>query len=149
MENEKKITLSLSKEQYRHLLDIVFTGNEILTSIVCEPGNRVNVYDAVESEVFRHCRENGLADLVKWDFDSDGKFRAQPSEKYINGGISQVLDLYDESVFFESLAEELAARDVETIETEADAIAFEERVDTYLDEFEKNGTDNVVVEIDE
>ena len=54
---------------------------------------------------------------------------------------------YENNVFFEILAEDLARRDMDDVpidETNYDELA--QRLDAYIDEFEAHGTDNITVE---
>ena len=68
-----------------------------------------------------------------------------PSRAYENGGIHEAIADYEDAVFFDILAEELARRDLnyEGLR-ETDELA--RRMDEYMDEFEKNGIDNLRVE---
>ena len=54
---------------------------------------------------------------------------------------------YENNVFFEILAEDLARRDMDDVpidETNYDELA--QRIDAYIDEFEAHGTDNITVD---
>ena len=55
---------------------------------------------------------------------------------------------YEDTMFFEILAQELALRDMETDSpTPENVDELRERMDTYLGEFEQHGTDNITVEM--
>ena len=54
---------------------------------------------------------------------------------------------YENNVFFDILAEDLARRDMDDVpidETNYDELA--QRIDAYIDEFEAHGTDNITVD---
>ena len=54
---------------------------------------------------------------------------------------------YENNIFFDILAEELARRDMDDVpidETNVDE--FNQRVETYIAEFEAHGTDNITVD---
>ena len=54
---------------------------------------------------------------------------------------------YENNVFFEILAEDLARRDMDDVPI--DESNYEElasRIDAYIDEFEAHGTDNITVD---
>ena len=54
---------------------------------------------------------------------------------------------YENNVFFEILAEDLARRDMDDVPIdESNYDELTRRIDAYIDEFERNGTDNIVVE---
>ena len=63
------------------------------------------------------------------------------------GGIHEAIADYEDAVFFDILAEEMARRDLENGETlpETDPELIE-RINKYFDEFEKNGIDNLVID---
>ena len=75
---------------------------------------------------------------------------AVPSRAFNEGGIHEAIMAYEDTVFYEILAEELARRDMEVegaaTETPEGMVDLNCRIDAYLNEFEVHGTDNIVVE---
>ena len=75
---------------------------------------------------------------------------AVPSRAFNEGGIHEAIMAYEDTVFYEILAEELARRDMElegiAAETPEGMVDLNRRIDAYLDEFEAHGTDNLTVE---
>ena len=73
-----------------------------------------------------------------------------PSRAFSEGGIHEAIMAYEDTTFFEILAQELALRDMDdpdvTPENYAEVMA---RMETYLGEFELHGTDNISVDIEE
>ena len=70
-----------------------------------------------------------------------------PSQAYENGGIHEAIADYEDAVFFDILAEELARRDLGCLDGEpADLTELNARMDEYMDEFEKSGVENLVIE---
>jgi hypothetical protein len=67
-----------------------------------------------------------------------------PSATFENGGIHDAIADYEDSVFFEILAEELARRDMafEPISPE-NFFELTKRINEYIQEFEQNGIDNI------
>ena len=55
--------LNLTQKQFRRLLDLVYIGNWVLNST--RGDDRIREYDEVESRVFAHCLEHGMAKLVE------------------------------------------------------------------------------------
>lgn len=133
------MNIELSAKQFRRLLDLVYIGNWVLNSI--RGGDRISDYDDVESMMFGECLKNRmevLADLA------DG--RPVPSRAFVEGGIHEAIMDYEDSVFFEILAEELARRDIQMEGfSEGDAEEINRRINEYISEFEKNGIDNIIV----
>ena len=70
-----------------------------------------------------------------------------PSQAFVDGGIHEAIADYEDAVFFDILAEELARRDLglENSDPE-DFTPLNERMEEYLDEFDRNGLSTVTVE---
>ena len=135
--------IDLTKKEFRRLLDMVYIGNWILNST--RGDDRFADYDDVESKLFALCREAGMPALVeKWE-GAD-----VPSRAFADGGIHDAIEQYEDTVFYEVLAEELALRDLDGQPmTRENYTALMERIDAYLSEFDAHGTDRVVVDLDE
>lgn len=132
--------IELSDKEFRRLLDLVYVGNWILNSI--RGDERIEEYDKLESKLFSHCLKTGMYSLFEIN-DSE----VLPSKKYIEGGIHEAIMDYEDTVFYEILAEELARRDMnfEPIGPEnLDELA--SRINEYIEEFENNGIDNITID---
>lgn len=131
--------IELTTKEFRRLLDLVYIGNWILNST--RGDDRFDDYDHVESKLFSLCRENGMNALVeRWE----GK--DIPSQAFSDGGIHEAIMDYEDTVFFEILAEELARRDMgyaEVSSSNYDELV--SRMDDYIAEFEAHGTDNLAL----
>ena len=134
--------LHLTEKQFRRLLDLVYIGNWVLNST--RGDDRIRQYDEVESQVFAHCLEHGMAKLVEL---YDGEII--PSRAFAEGGIHEAIMAYEDTAFFEILAEELALKDLDaeraTPENYEEVI---ERMEEYMGEFEAHGTDHISVDIE-
>jgi hypothetical protein len=74
--------------------------------------------------------------------------RVFPSRAYEDGGIHDAIADYEDAVFFDILAEELARRDMSSEGAdEDDMVDLNNRMDDYMSEFEKNGVDNLKIEV--
>ena len=137
------MNLELNKKQFRRLLDLVYIGNWILNST--RGDQRFTDYDQVESLVFSHCLRHRMGKLVEL-YQGD----LIPSRAYADGGIHEAIEQYEDIVFYEILAEELALRDMDgeplTRENYAELM---DRIDVYLNEFDEHGTDNISVDLDQ
>ena len=70
-----------------------------------------------------------------------------PSKAYEEGGIHEAIADYEDAVFFDILAEELSRRDMLAESRDQEDLAeLQRRMDEYMDEFEKNGIDRLIVE---
>ena len=133
--------IKMTEKQFRRLLDLVYIGNWILNSP--RGDDRIRQYDEVESLVFSQCLAHGMAPLTEL-------YQGQliPSQAFAEGGIHEAIMAYEDTTFFEILAQELALRDMDgeplTRENYGELM---ERIDAYLSEFDEHGTDNISVDL--
>ena len=134
--------LELSKKQFRRLLDLVYIGNWILNSTRGQ--ERFADYDEVESLVFARAAIEGMPGLAELYQEE-----IVPSRAFVEGGIHEAIAEYENNVFFDILAEDLARRDMDDVPIdESNYAELTSRIDAYIAEFEEPGTDNVLVDID-
>ena len=134
--------LHLTRKQYRRLLDMVYIGNWVLNST--RGDDRIPDYDEVESLLFSKAKEEGMGVLAEL---YNGE--VIPSRAFAEGGIHEAIMDYEDNVFFDILAEDLARRDMDDVPI--DDSNYEElasRIDAYIAEFEAHGTDNITVDSD-
>ena len=136
------MNLELSNKQFRRLLDLVYIGNWILNST--RGDQRFRDYDEVESLLFARAALEGmpaLAELYQGEL--------VPSTAFIEGGIHEAIAEYENNVFFDILAEDMARGDMNDAPIDESNLAeLTSRMEVYITEFEKNGTDNVTVDMD-
>ena len=133
------MNIELTEKEFRRLLDMVYIGNWILNS--CREEDRFEDYDDLEEKLFSLCPGLGMGSLCElWEG------HIYPSRAFEEGGIHEAIADYEDAVFYDILAEELARRDmsVEQI-SQNDTEELAERMEEYFDEFEENGIDNVRV----
>ena len=125
--------LKMTEKQFRRLLDMVYIGNWVLNSARGE--DRFRDYDEVESLLFARAAQEGMPALAElWQGE---------------GGIHEAIADYEDAVFFDILAEELARRDMDDAAIDESNFAeLTRRMDAYMAEFEAHGTDHVQVESD-
>ena len=132
------MNIELTPKEFRRLLDLVYIGNWVLNST--RGDDRFQDYDDLESKIF------ALSPALSEPWNGT----IVPSRAYTEGGIHEAIMAYEDTVFYEILAEELARRDMETegltTETPEGMVDLNRRIDAYLDEFEDHGTDNISVE---
>ena len=135
------MNIELTDKEFRRLLDMVYIGNWILNS--GRVSDRFEDYDLLQEKLFSLCPHAGMRSLVQsW------QGHIFPSQAYTDGGIHEAIADYEDAVFFDILAEELARRDLglETTEPE-DYTELQNRMDEYLDEFDRNGLGAVSVDL--
>ena len=135
--------LELTTKQFRRLLDMAYIGNWILNST--RGDDRFRDYDEVESLLFAKAREEGMPTMAE-----DWQGEVVPSRAFAEGGIHEAIMEYENNVFFDILAEDLARRDMD--DAPIDESNYDEltsRIDAYIAEFEQHGTDNILVDSDQ
>lgn len=133
--------IELTDLEYRRLLDLVYVGNWVLNS--CRGNDRFADYDFMQAKMFSYAPARGMKSLTELRYGIP-----VPSQKYVDGGIHEAICDYEDAVFFEILAEELARRDLNILgPVEEDNPVLNERINEYLKEFEAHGIDNVVIEL--
>jgi len=136
------MNLELSKKQLRRLLDLVYIGNWILNSTRGE--ERFADYDEVESLLFAAAAAQGMPTLAEL---YQGEI--VPSRAFVEGGIHEAIMEYENNVFFDILAEDLARRDMDDAPIdESNYAELASRIDAYICEFEQHGTDNILIDLD-
>ena len=134
--------IELTEQQFRYLLDLVYIGNWVMNST--REDDRIQEYDQVESLVFSHCLHHKMGSLVELY-----KGELIPSKAFAEGGIHEVIEQYEDTVFYEILAEDLAMRDMDGEPmTRENYDALMDRIDAYMDEFDQYGTDHVSVDLE-
>ena len=78
-----------------------------------------------------------------------GNWVLNSSRAFAEGGIHEAIMAYEDNTFFEILAQELALRDMDDPPiTEENYDEVMSRMDEYLGEFERHGTDNITVDME-
>ena len=132
--------LELTTKQFRRLLDMAYIGNWVLNAT--RGDDRIRDYDEVESLLFAKAAREGMPVLTEMY-----RGEAVPSRAFEEGGIHEAIVEYENNVFFDILAEELARRDMDDVPIdESNVDEFNQRVETYITEFEAHGTDNITVD---
>ena len=134
--------IKMTEKQFRRLLDLVYIGNWILNST--RGDDRIRQYDEVESLVFSQCLAHGMAPLTEL-------YQGQliPSQAFAEGGIHEAIMAYEDTTFFEILAQELALRDMDDPPiTEENYDEVMNRMNAYLGEFEAHGIDHISVDME-
>ena len=132
--------IELTNRQFRRLLDMAYIGNWILNST--RGDDRFKDYDEVESLLFQKAEDEGMKVLTDhW------MGQAVPSQAFAEGGIHEAIMEYENNVFFDILAEDLARRDMDDVPIdEHNYQELASRIDAYIAEFEEHGTDNILVD---
>ena len=137
------MNIELTDREFRRLLDMVYIGNWILNST--RGDDRFEDYDLLQEKLFAMCPAHGMRSLSQtWNG------HIFPSAAYEDGGIHEAIADYEDAVFYNILAEELARRDLGLENCDPENFdELTERMESYLDEFDKNGLDTVSVDMED
>ena len=137
------MNIDLTEKEYRRLLDRVYIGNWSLNS--GRGTDRFEDYDLLQEKLFALCPHAGMRSLAEsWEG------HVFPSKAYTEGGIHEAIADYEDAVFFDILAEELARRDLGLEDSEPeDYTELNARMDEYLDEFDRSGLSAVHMDLGE
>lgn len=131
------MNIELTQKEFRHLLDLAYIGNWVLNST--RGLDRFEAYDALQEKLFTFASKNGMPELAQVFMG-----HIFPSQAYEEGGIHDAIADYEDAVFFDILAEELARRDMSEEQLSPDDIGeLTARMDNYMTEFEMNGIENI------
>ena len=134
--------IELTKKEFRRLLDMVYIGNWILNST--RGDDRIKDYDRVESLLFLRAAQEGMPSLAEI---YQGEI--VPSRAFAEGDIHEAIMQYENDVFFDILAEDLARRDMDDPPIdESNYSELARRIDAYISEFEEHGTDNITIDVE-
>ena len=133
------MNIDFTSKQFRRLLDLAYIGNWVLNS--ARGNDRIPDFDEVESYLFSQCPKFDMNTLFE---EVDGEIL--PSKAFSEGGIHEAIMDYEDNVFFEILAEELAHRDITEGSYDSDELV--PRREAYIREFERNGVTNINVDAD-
>ena len=134
------MNLELTPKQFRRLLDMAYIGNWVLNST--RGDDRFADYDEVESLLFGKAAEESMGVLAE---EYEGEI--VPSRAFVEGGIHEAIIEYENNVFFDILAEDLARRDMEEEHIDQDNTdELMNRMEEYMQEFEAHGTDHISLE---
>ena len=95
----------MTGKEFRRLLDLVYVGNWVLNS--ARGDDRFEDYDDLQEKLFALCARHDMRALV-----TSYMGHYFPSKDYEEGGIHEAIADYEDAIFFDILAEELARRDM-------------------------------------
>lgn len=141
--------INFTKKEYRSLLEIINVADWVMHCHETE--DKDNEYKQLMKKIRSFCKEMGAEDCLEYDEELDDYFEFNDFEEEIQ---EKFIEPYDFQNFWEELAEELAARDLEEklSKKEIEALSgmdrifkIEEEKEKYDREFEKHGIERLRV----
>lgn len=142
--------INFTKKQFRLLLDIVYAADMVING--CRlPDEEIKKYKDIQQYIYSFAKDFGYDNLIEYSRKYDMFFETKELDE---SPINDLIDEYDNNMFWTLLASNLAERDIaKKLEGQEDVAHMEAlgmvwgREEEYNDEFYKNGLDNVKVDI--
>lgn len=149
--------MDLSLEQYETLLKLVYMGDWVISTLQAkdraddDPDNDTRFAEVVR-HVFSYAEKAGLGNIVQIDQNNGEPYLTREFEE--ESGLVDILEDYEDEVFWQALIERLAHRDFlrHFGESAISAMAIEERIeketpfhDKWANEFHENGIESIKV----
>jgi hypothetical protein len=151
MSLEEEMKISLTKQEYQLLLDMLYIANWVITAHRVGEDPQTQPYEGLEQKLFSFAKEAGYENLVHYDEKFGQYFPTRELEE--QSLARSLIDEYDNDSFWEELAARLATRDVARRLGGFDKLAalrpmeriekLGTREDYYNAEFVVNGLDNL------
>ncbi|TGN21017.1 hypothetical protein [Leptospira idonii] len=149
------MNLELSLEQYETLLKLVYMGDWVISTLqakerVEEDSDNDSRFAEVVRHVFNHAEGAGLGNIVQIDQNNGEPYLTREFEE--ESGLVDILEDYEDEVFWQALIERLAHRDFlrHYGESAISGMAIEERIeketpfhDKWATEFHESGIENL------
>lgn len=112
-------------------------------------------HNTLRKRIFSYYKEMGAEDAVEYDKESDDYYETQAADERTH---QQILDKYNDQIFWEELADRLAERDLikeigfkklQSMKRFDRMIKSSEAAEEYENEFEKYGLERLIVHRDE
>ncbi len=149
------MNLELSLEQYETLLKLVYMGDWVISTLQAQEraeddSDNDSRFAEVVRHVFNQAESIGLGNIVQIDQNNGEPYLTREFEE--ESGLVDILEDYEDEVFWQALIERLAHRDFlrHFGESSISEMAIEERIeketpfhDKWANEFHENGIENL------
>ena len=145
--------ISITRVEYRALLEVLQVMDWILHAHRTDEDPATRKYRMLEQKVFSLAAEAGFGDLIEYAPEAEQFF---PTRKFDEESPSmELIEDYNDGIFWEELAERLAYRDLletcseqdlEEMPREERFIKIDRLCEAYLDEFCDRGIDRLRLE---
>lgn len=137
--------IDLTKEQYRHMLDMLYLGEWTANGVRLYE-QRLTDYDDMLRTFCAKAEEFGCGDLVSYDAEQDGYY---PNDAY-EQEMRPIVDQYNNATFWQELVNRMAAKEALEagygfLSEEAYTRAKSQAELSYEQEFKTNGLRHVQV----
>ncbi|SHI56314.1 hypothetical protein [Desulfofundulus thermosubterraneus] len=147
-----QVKINLNREEYELLIEIFYIADWVLNAYKTTEDDEIDRYRDLEQKILSRAKEFGLQNIVEWD--PSMRVYQYTREFEENNPAMEFIEDFEEDTFWDELVERLSMRDLveeygEESVMEMDVFTRLEKLDKYrvkyLEEFEKNGLQNVQV----
>lgn len=142
--------IEFTKEQFETLLKTIYLGNWLANAY--DDDEEGNEFSELQSYICGFANDFGLEELVEYDQESESLYPSSAFQE--DDQLNELIERYDDNAFLDRLIYNLAGRDMlskygeKKIQAMTDEEFFKEEgsfVQTYQQEFAKNGIKNLTV----
>ncbi|MDI9569118.1 MAG: hypothetical protein QM278_00060 [Pseudomonadota bacterium] len=145
--------IELTKEEYRDLIDMLYIADWIIYSHRSVDIQELLRYQQLRYKIYAFAEKAGLGNLI--EYDAEMKYYIETPEFEEESDCHDIIEDYDNSVFWDRFVEMLCQRDIhrefgpkepkKKKEFEKYCLRFIDIENQYKEEFEKNGLENVMI----
>ena len=144
--------IDINKEEYRNLIDMLYIADWVMTSHKSENDPEMDKYQQLRNKFYALAEKMGMEKLIELDTELNNYYETAEFED--ESACHQIIDEYDNEVFWDRLIEEMTMRD---LHAEVDVRKIKEKdsdvyfnryaaiENKYIKEFEKNGLENLTI----
>ena len=146
--------INFTKKEYATLVEMLLIADWIIHAHETEPTGETNSYADVRKKVLSHYKEMGMDDAFRYSQEDDEYY--ETAEYEANSPHMAFIEAYEESNFWDTLANKLAQRELaaeealsiaEPLTPEQRAMKLWEIQDRYEDELVEPGLDNLAIKM--
>lgn len=137
--------IHFTKKEYRLLIDMLSVSDWVMHSYSSSDDERFKEHEELRTKLYALSKEMCSTDIIEHDKSTNSYYEGSEYEESIH---EQIIDPYEENVFWDLLIKKLSHRDLdkEFGKNKLADMTFEEKVEQmhlkekpYVDAFDKNG----------
>ena len=101
--------IEFTRDEYKHLLDMMYIAEWILNAYKVGADPRTEVYKELEQKIYSYAKDMGFEDLIEYAPEYEMHF---PTRKFEETGLAmKFIDEFENDTFWDELTNRLADRD--------------------------------------
>jgi len=145
--------INITKEEYRVLIDVLYIADRVLQAHKINARAETDKYKNLIQKLFSYAKEMGFEHMVIYSNTLKGYYTTREYEKTAEA--DDLIEAFENDCFWDELIERLVKRDLirKIGEDNLKSMDLEERLqkeepirESYSEEFQKNGLNNISIE---